>query len=341
MRRPRRARARASCCGTRCFASCSRSCRADASDCHVLLAGGIHDARSAAMAAASAAAVSERGARVGALMGTAYLFTREATECGRDHAAVPAGGGRRRGHRAAGERPRPRHPLPGLAVRRAVRGRAAQAARRRDRRRGAARTPGAAEHRTPADRSQGGGPAPSSGLVAVEARRAVGAGHVHDRPGCGAARLGDDARRSAQRGLTRQQRAAGSAAARPRRRPNRRRHRPPTSRSWGSAASFRAPPTWRRSGRTSSTRSTRSARSPPSAGIGGSCTTPTRARATRCTRAGAASSTRWRSTRSRWACHRSRWNRSSRSSCSPCCPHRPPCATPATRRAPSTGSAPR
>jgi acyl transferase domain-containing protein/NAD(P)H-dependent flavin oxidoreductase YrpB (nitropropane dioxygenase family)/short-subunit dehydrogenase len=54
----------------------------DASDCHVLLAGGIHDARSAAMAAASAAAVSERGARVGALMGTAYLFTREATECG-------------------------------------------------------------------------------------------------------------------------------------------------------------------------------------------------------------------------------------------------------------------
>jgi acyl transferase domain-containing protein/NAD(P)H-dependent flavin oxidoreductase YrpB (nitropropane dioxygenase family)/NADP-dependent 3-hydroxy acid dehydrogenase YdfG len=54
----------------------------DASDCHVLLAGGIHDARSAAMAAATAAAVSERGAKVGALIGTAYLFTREATECG-------------------------------------------------------------------------------------------------------------------------------------------------------------------------------------------------------------------------------------------------------------------
>jgi acyl transferase domain-containing protein/NAD(P)H-dependent flavin oxidoreductase YrpB (nitropropane dioxygenase family)/NADP-dependent 3-hydroxy acid dehydrogenase YdfG len=54
----------------------------EAGDCHVLLAGGIHDARSAAMAAASAAAVSERGAHVGALMGTAYLFTREATECG-------------------------------------------------------------------------------------------------------------------------------------------------------------------------------------------------------------------------------------------------------------------
>ena len=52
----------------------------DASDCHVLLAGGIHDARSAAMAAAAAAPLAARGANVGALMGTAYLFTREATE---------------------------------------------------------------------------------------------------------------------------------------------------------------------------------------------------------------------------------------------------------------------
>jgi acyl transferase domain-containing protein/NAD(P)H-dependent flavin oxidoreductase YrpB (nitropropane dioxygenase family)/NADP-dependent 3-hydroxy acid dehydrogenase YdfG len=54
----------------------------DASDCHVLLAGGIHDARSAAMAAATAAAASERGAKLGALMGTSYLFTREATASG-------------------------------------------------------------------------------------------------------------------------------------------------------------------------------------------------------------------------------------------------------------------
>ena len=52
------------------------------SDCHVLLAGGIHDARSAAMVAAVAAAASERGVRVGGLLGTAYLFTREATEAG-------------------------------------------------------------------------------------------------------------------------------------------------------------------------------------------------------------------------------------------------------------------
>src|SRR5579875_1159110 len=52
------------------------------SECQVLLAGGIHDARSAAMAAATAAAVSARGVQIGALMGTAYLFTEEATERG-------------------------------------------------------------------------------------------------------------------------------------------------------------------------------------------------------------------------------------------------------------------
>jgi acyl transferase domain-containing protein/NAD(P)H-dependent flavin oxidoreductase YrpB (nitropropane dioxygenase family) len=54
----------------------------DDCDCDVLLAGGIHDARSAAMASAAAAAISARGARIGALMGTAYLFTDEATEHG-------------------------------------------------------------------------------------------------------------------------------------------------------------------------------------------------------------------------------------------------------------------
>jgi acyl transferase domain-containing protein/NAD(P)H-dependent flavin oxidoreductase YrpB (nitropropane dioxygenase family)/NAD(P)-dependent dehydrogenase (short-subunit alcohol dehydrogenase family) len=54
----------------------------DASDCHVLLAGGIHDATSAAMAAAAAAGASARGAKIGALMGTAYLFTEEATAGG-------------------------------------------------------------------------------------------------------------------------------------------------------------------------------------------------------------------------------------------------------------------
>ncbi|WP_322768255.1 polyketide synthase, partial [Frankia sp. Cr1] len=49
---------------------------------HVLFAGGVHDARSAAMVAAAAAPLAERGARIGVLMGTAYLFTAEAVESG-------------------------------------------------------------------------------------------------------------------------------------------------------------------------------------------------------------------------------------------------------------------
>jgi acyl transferase domain-containing protein/NAD(P)H-dependent flavin oxidoreductase YrpB (nitropropane dioxygenase family) len=49
---------------------------------HVLLAGGIHDGRSAAMAATTAGRLAERGAAVGVLMGTAYLFTQEAVETG-------------------------------------------------------------------------------------------------------------------------------------------------------------------------------------------------------------------------------------------------------------------
>ena len=51
---------------------------------NVLFAGGIHDARSAAMVAALAAPLAERGAKVGVLMGTAYLFTDEAV----DHGAI-------------------------------------------------------------------------------------------------------------------------------------------------------------------------------------------------------------------------------------------------------------
>jgi acyl transferase domain-containing protein/NAD(P)H-dependent flavin oxidoreductase YrpB (nitropropane dioxygenase family) len=49
---------------------------------HVLFAGGIHDERSAAMVAAVAAPLAARGARVGVLMGTAYLFTEEAVASG-------------------------------------------------------------------------------------------------------------------------------------------------------------------------------------------------------------------------------------------------------------------
>ena len=48
----------------------------------VLFAGGIHDARSAAMVAAMAAPLAARGAKIGVVMGTAYLFTHEAVAAG-------------------------------------------------------------------------------------------------------------------------------------------------------------------------------------------------------------------------------------------------------------------
>src|SRR5215470_10080055 len=51
-------------------------------DCHVLFAAGIHDALSASMVAAMAAPLAERGAKVGVLLGTAYLFTKEAVSSG-------------------------------------------------------------------------------------------------------------------------------------------------------------------------------------------------------------------------------------------------------------------
>ncbi len=53
----------------------------------VVFAGGIHDARSAAMVAAMAAPLTARGMAVGVLMGTAYLFTEEAVASG---AILPA-----------------------------------------------------------------------------------------------------------------------------------------------------------------------------------------------------------------------------------------------------------
>ena len=48
----------------------------------VLFAGGVHDARSAAMVATMAAPLAAAGAKVGVLMGTAYLFTQEAIATG-------------------------------------------------------------------------------------------------------------------------------------------------------------------------------------------------------------------------------------------------------------------
>ncbi len=74
----------------------------------VLFAGGMHDERSAAMVAAMAAPLAQRGAQVGVLMGTAYLFTEEAVRCGAilpgyQRAALDCAA-----HRAAGNLPWPR-----------------------------------------------------------------------------------------------------------------------------------------------------------------------------------------------------------------------------------------
>ncbi len=49
---------------------------------HIMFAGGIHDACSAAMVAAIAAPLAARGAKIGILMGSAYITTREAVACG-------------------------------------------------------------------------------------------------------------------------------------------------------------------------------------------------------------------------------------------------------------------
>ncbi|MBV2235669.1 MAG: SDR family NAD(P)-dependent oxidoreductase [Sterolibacterium sp.] len=49
---------------------------------HILFAGGIHDARSAAMVAALSASLAARGAKIGVLMGSAYIMTSEAVRHG-------------------------------------------------------------------------------------------------------------------------------------------------------------------------------------------------------------------------------------------------------------------
>jgi acyl transferase domain-containing protein/NAD(P)H-dependent flavin oxidoreductase YrpB (nitropropane dioxygenase family) len=54
----------------------------NAEELSVLFCGGVHDGRSAAMVAAMAAPLAARGAKVGVLMGTAYLFTEEAVAAG-------------------------------------------------------------------------------------------------------------------------------------------------------------------------------------------------------------------------------------------------------------------
>ncbi|MEM7740712.1 MAG: SDR family NAD(P)-dependent oxidoreductase, partial [Pseudomonadota bacterium] len=60
----------------------ARMDRAAASNIHLLFAGGIHDARSTAMVSVIAAPLVEAGFKVGILMGTPYLYTKEAVDKG-------------------------------------------------------------------------------------------------------------------------------------------------------------------------------------------------------------------------------------------------------------------
>jgi acyl transferase domain-containing protein/NAD(P)H-dependent flavin oxidoreductase YrpB (nitropropane dioxygenase family) len=53
-----------------------------AGELHVVFAGGVHDTRSAQMVAALSAPLAERGVKVGVLLGTGYLFTKEAVAGG-------------------------------------------------------------------------------------------------------------------------------------------------------------------------------------------------------------------------------------------------------------------
>ncbi|GLY00746.1 type I polyketide synthase [Actinoplanes sp. NBRC 101535] len=56
--------------------------RKEGEEIQIFFAGGVHDARSAAMVAVLAAPLAARGVRIGVLMGTAYLFTEEAVRHG-------------------------------------------------------------------------------------------------------------------------------------------------------------------------------------------------------------------------------------------------------------------
>ncbi len=54
----------------------------NADDLHVVFAGGIHDESSSRIVATLSAVLADKGVKIGVLLGTAYLFTHEAVECG-------------------------------------------------------------------------------------------------------------------------------------------------------------------------------------------------------------------------------------------------------------------
>ena len=280
--------------------------------CHVLFAGGIHDARSAAMVAALAAPLAERGVEVGVLIGTAYLFTEEAVATGAITRRLPGGGPRRATGTVLLETG-PGHATRCVAVavrRRSSRARSAGCARTGVPARGDARRARGAEPRPAAHRLEGHRPRPrlrpdpeAPKLVDVDDDEQWQRGHVHDRPGRRAARRASCTLAELHRDVVgRQRRAASQRSRLPARAP---------TRSAGAAAR----PTSRSSAWPAPARGARPARRfwanilnkvdaitevPPDRWDWRHVLRrrPQR-RATRSTRAGAASSTTSRSTRSR------------------------------------------
>ena len=244
MRRPRRTAHELRALGVDAAGPARASFRPGTTDCHVLFAGGIHDARSAAMVAAAANAASEHGIRIGVLIGTAYLFTHEAVQAGAitetfQQASVAAA-------ETVTLESGPGHatrclPSPFAEHFAAEKQRLQRGGRRR---RGAAPAARGAEHRPAADRVEGHRAQPRLRDRSDRAeadrdrpRPPVGRGHVHDRPGRDAARRGHHAGRAACRRVDGQRRAAGGAGRDRRDRGRARRRRRPTSRSSGWPAS--------------------------------------------------------------------------------------------------------
>ena len=151
----------------------------------IVFAGGIHDARSAAMVAALAAPLAERGVAIGALDGHRLSLHPRGGRGVCHHAAVPAGSLAVLRHRAPGDGPGTRDPLRPEPLPRRLRARAGTTAGRRTLARGDRPSPGIEEHRPAPHRLEGPGPGPGwSGRLAAgrdPRGRAVRPGHVHDR----------------------------------------------------------------------------------------------------------------------------------------------------------------
>ena len=284
----------------------------------LVFAGGIHDARSAALVAALAGPLAARGVKVGILVGTGYLFTREAVTTGaivsrfqdevvRCEETVLLESGP--GHQVRVSR------TPFVARFEEEKKRLVAERRSAEEIREALEGLNVGRLRVATkgvDRSQGAG----SPLRRGERRIPGNPWPLHAGPGGRAAHRDDDDRGAPPRALHREHRAAGAQSpgcracrtgltSRGRR----------ISRSWAWPRFSPARPASRGSGPTRSAASTRSPRFRRTAGTGGCITTPTPRPRTRSSRSGGGSCPTSRSTPSATGCPRRVSARSSRRNC--------------------------